>query len=317
MSPVKSTSHSIETSQSRSQNSDEPGTGTASRLNDQSKTAFQAEYRLFLGITETSLACDWQPVTRWRMVPVMITMIRIAVLFIALAISPLVPAFEAAAKDKQPIVIELYTSQGCSSCPPADKFMGELIKRDDILGLTFHVDYWDYIGWKDPFARPENTARQKDLSSRLGLRHIYTPQMIIHGAVNAVGSSEWDVERAIKHTKNYPQTPVKLTHNKGSQLNISIPASATKEPAKIYIIAYDDVHTTSIKRGENSGRKLSYFNVVRDMKHVGDWSGEAVSLNVPLTGMMASGRSACAVIIQSERSGHILGAAEIRLNHPS
>ena len=251
----------------------------------------------------------------------MVKLIRMALLFVALAATPIfTPIFApgaALAADKLPVVVELYTSQGCSSCPPADKFMGELTKRRDILGLTFHVDYWDYIGWKDPFARPENTTRQKQLSHQLGLRHIYTPQMIIHGAFNAVGSSRWDVDRAISQTRKFPQLSIGLKHGKGGQLNISIPASADKEPAKIYLVAFDDKHTTSVKRGENGGKKLSYFNVVRDMKQIGTWSGQAATLNVKLTGMMNAGRSACAVLIQSERSGHILGAAQIRLDPSS
>jgi len=216
-----------------------------------------------------------------------------------------------------PVVVELYTSQGCSSCPPADKYMGELTKRRDVLGLTFHVDYWDYIGWKDPFARPENTVRQRQHSRNLGLRNIYTPQMVIQGAANAVGSDRMDVDRAISRTKKIAQVPVNLIHRKNGQLNISIPASAIKDSANIFLVAFDDKHSTAVKRGENGGRKLSHYNVVRDMKQIGTWTGQAVSLNVSVAGMATAGRNACAVLVQSEKTGRILGAAQIRLDHPS
>ena len=246
----------------------------------------------------------------------MMKTIRIWLFMVAAALAPLVPAI-AVADDKPPVVVELYTSQGCSSCPPADKYMGELIKRPDILGLTFHVDYWDYIGWKDPFALPENTTRQRRHSSNLGLRNIYTPQMIIQGAANAVGSDPMDVDQAIEKTRKLPKVPISLKHSTGDQLEISIPAAAYKGSAKILLIAFDDKHSTSVKRGENGGRQLSHYNVVRKTKEIGTWTGQAVSLNASVAGMAAAGRNACAVLIQSEQTGHILGAAQIRLDHSS
>ena len=250
----------------------------------------------------------------------MLHTIRIFMFMVVLAISPAMSALapsDAFAGDQPPVVVELYTSQGCSSCPPADKYMGELTKRRDVLGLTFHVDYWDYIGWKDPFARPENTTRQRQHSRNLGLRNIYTPQMVIQGAANAVGSDRMEVDQAISQTKKLAQVSVNLKHRKNGQLSISIPSSAIKDSAKIFIVAFDDKHSTSVKRGENGGRKLSYFNVVRDMKQVGTWTGKAVTMNVSIAGMANAGRSACAVFMQSERTGQILGAAQIRLDHPS
>ena len=247
---------------------------------------------------------------------VMIKPIRILMFTLALALAPLMP-MAALADDKPPIVVELYTSQGCSSCPPADKYMGELIKRPEILGLTFHVDYWDYIGWKDPFALPGNTTRQKQHSSNLGLRNIYTPQMVIQGAANAVGSDRMDVDRAIDKARKLSQIPISLKHNNSDQLNISIPTTAYKGSAKILLVAFDDKHSTSVKRGENGGRQLSYYHVVREMKKIGTWTGQAISLNTSVAGMAAAGRNACAVLIQSERTGRILGAAQIRLDHQS
>ena len=247
----------------------------------------------------------------------MMKTIHSVLLLLALAAAPLIGVPITLAADKPPVVVELYTSQGCSSCPPADKYMGELTKRKDVLGLTFHVDYWDYIGWKDPFAMPQNTTRQRRHSQSLGLRNIFTPQMVIQGAVSAVGSDRMDVDQAIHQTKKLAQVAVSLRHHKNGQLNIMIPAAATKDTAKIYLVAYDDKHSTSVKRGENGGRKLSYYNVVREMKQVGTWSGSKFALSVPLSGLMSAGRSACAVLVQSVRTGRILGAAQIRLKHSS
>ncbi|MGY8990443.1 MAG: DUF1223 domain-containing protein [Rhodospirillales bacterium] len=247
----------------------------------------------------------------------MMNLMRTVLFALAFAAAPLIGMTIAAGGDQPPVVVKLYTSQGCSSCPPADKYMGELSKRKDILGLTFHVDYWDYIGWKDPFALPQNTTRQRQHSSNLGLRNIFTPQMVVQGAASAVGSDCMDVNRAISKTKKLTQVPVHLTHRKDGQLSISIPASNIKETAKVFLVAFDDKHSTSVRRGENGGQKLSYYNVVRAMKQVGTWSGDTFSLKVPLTGAMSTGRSACAVFIQSVRTGRILGAAQVRLDHAS
>lgn len=211
------------------------------------------------------------------------------------------------------VVVELYTSQGCSSCPPADELLRELSTRDDVIPLAFHVDYWDYIGWKDPFARPENTRRQKEHSHRLGLRHIYTPQMIIQGAANVVGSNKWEIDRAIKKTRHFATLPINLSHHKKGVLDIEIPGAASKEPATVYLITFDDKHTTTIKRGENGGRQLSYFNVVRDMQPIGTWTGETFKKSVNVHAMAAAGRDAGAVIVQSKRTGRIIGAGKIRL----
>ena len=219
------------------------------------------------------------------------------------------------ADDKPLTVVELYTSQGCSSCPPADAFMGELVRRPDIIGLSFHIDYWDYIGWKDPFARPENTRRQTRYARHLGLRHVYTPQMVIQGAVNAVGSKRPDVATAIEQTKDIPYLQIGLKRAKKSDaLKVVVPASDRKEHARIYLFAYDDKHTTTIKSGENGGRVLSYYNVVRSTQKIGIWTGMKIKLFVPVADMVAAGRTGCAVIVQSKETGRILGAANFRFD---
>ncbi|MEQ8194758.1 MAG: DUF1223 domain-containing protein [Rhodospirillales bacterium] len=225
---------------------------------------------------------------------------------------------QAAAKAPvQPLaVVELYTSQGCSSCPPADAFMGELVKRPDVLGLTFHIDYWDYIGWKDPFAAPENTERQRRHAKHLKIRSIYTPQMVIQGARDAVGSNRWQVGEAIEKTRHIPTLNVVIKRDKKSDaLKVVVPSSKVKDRARIYLFAYDEKHTTTIKRGENGGRSLSYYNVVRSTKKIGIWAGMKLKLFVPIAEMVAAGHTGCAVIVQSRNTGHILGAAYYRFEH--
>jgi hypothetical protein len=193
--------------------------------------------------------------------------------------------------------------------------MGELIRRPDIIGLSFHIDYWDYIGWKDPFALPENTRRQTKHARYLGLRHVYTPQMVIQGAVNAVGSNRRDVNKAIEQTKSIPYLQIGMKRDKKSDaLKVVVPASDRQERARIYLFAYDDKHTTTVKGGENGGRVLSYYNVVRSTKKIGIWNGMKIKLFVPVADMIAAGRTGCAVIVQSRENGRILGAANFRFD---
>jgi len=231
--------------------------------------------------------------------------------FLSAALIGLLP-WAAIAAEKQPTVVELYTSQGCSSCPPADAYLGELVKRPDVLGLTFHVDYWDYLGWKDPFAKPEHTQRQRSYTGKLRMRYVYTPQMIIQGITHAVGSNEGEVTAGIAAALKKPRLSVSLTVSK-KIVTVSVPAARAAERAEILLVAYDDKHSTAVRRGENSGRKLSYYNVVRDIRRLGTWTGEALTLTADVTGMSPDGADGCAVLLQVP-GGRILGAAAVDLN---
>ncbi len=216
-----------------------------------------------------------------------------------------------AAENKFLTLVELFTSQGCSSCPPADAFLGELAKRDDVLALSVHVDYWDYIGWKDPFASPENTKRQRRYAQYLGMRYVYTPQMVIQGADHVTGSDRAKILRKIKSAAKTQRLAVRIRRD-GDNLRISVPAGS-REEAAVWVALFDNRHDTKIKRGENSGRTLSYYNVVRGMTRIGTWTGQALDITTKASDMLAEGRDGCAVIIQSIKSGRILGVARVNL----
>ncbi|NQU60135.1 MAG: DUF1223 domain-containing protein [Rhodospirillales bacterium] len=217
-----------------------------------------------------------------------------------------------AAESKPLTVVELFTSQGCSSCPPADAYLGELLKRDDVLGLSEHVDYWDYIGWKDVFASPKNTERQRRYARTLGMRYVYTPQMVIQGASHVTGSERSKVSALIDKARKMPRVPVTISRQAG-KVNIKISASHISENAAVWLAVFDNRHDIPIKRGENGGRTLSYYNVVRSMSQIGTWTGREVTIPTDVADMAARGRDGCAVILQSLKTGRILGAAKIEL----
>jgi len=210
-------------------------------------------------------------------------------------------------------VVELYTSQGCSSCPPADDLLGKLAERDDIVALSLHVDYWDYIGWKDPFASPDNTARQRQYADKLGIGYVYTPQMVIQGMAHTTGSNQRAVEKLIRNARGAKRLDVDLTHSaNGLRVDISADVSGAEE-ARIFVAAFDARHENDVTRGENSGRKLAHYNVVRDMAQIGIWSGDAVSLNVSGKDIKMTGHDGYAILVQSVKTGHLLGAAQVKL----
>ncbi len=210
-----------------------------------------------------------------------------------------------------PTVVELFTSQGCSSCPPADAFLGELAKRQDVLALAFHVDYWDYIGWKDPYADPGHTRRQRDYSGKLGLRFVFTPQMVVQGASSATGSDQTAVLGLIGRDRGQDRLEVTLSRDPSGLVTVSLPASPEAEEADIWLAFYDRQHVTAVRRGENSGRTLRNFNVVRKLVRIGSWRGEAMDFPIRV---MSEG-DACAVLVQSVRTGRILGAASQALDN--
>lgn len=218
------------------------------------------------------------------------------------------------AAEKAPLtVVELFTSQGCSSCPPADAFLGELAKRDDLLALSVHVDYWDYIGWKDPFASPLNTKRQRQYARTLGMGYVYTPQMVIQGADHATGSDRAKILAKIAKAAKSKRVPVTISRADG-QLSVKVPGAPTTDKAAVWLALFDRRHETVIKRGENAGRTLRYHNVVRKLVRVGTWEGQPLDIPTEIADMGAEGRGGCAVILQSLKTGRILGAAKLDLN---
>ncbi len=204
-------------------------------------------------------------------------------------------------------MIELFTSQGCSSCPPADRYLSELADRDGVLALSLHVDYWDYIGWKDPFASPAYTRRQREYLPRLGLRYVYTPQMVVQGAAQAQGADRLRIEKLIVKFHGRDTAAVGLGSGpRPGTLTVTLPA-ALPEDVRVLLLTYDREHLTSIRRGENEGLKLINRNVVRSMETLKGWRGAArFTAALPENG---AGTGGAAVLVQSVGTGRILGAA--------
>ena len=208
-----------------------------------------------------------------------------------------------------PIVVELFTSQGCSSCPPADVVLGELKGRPDILPLSFHVTYWDRLGWPDTFGLEESTDRQRAYVDLLGKDALYTPQMVIGGQVDVVGSQRGRVREAIDllATRREPGLPIAVEE---SVLRLG---AGPADDAMIWLFGVDHEHKVWIHRGENRGRVIRYHNVVREVTSLGRWSGEAVELALPLKRLAAEGRDSAAVVVQRPHTGDILAASRIEL----
>jgi hypothetical protein len=241
---------------------------------------------------------------------------RIAMLvFVTAALAG--PAVAGSAKSASSrVVVELFTSQGCSSCPPADAFLHELSKRDGVIALSFHVDYWNYLGWADPFSIPEATARQRSYRDTLGLRYVYTPQMVIGGASQAVGSKREDVLRAIaaRTAAATPRVDVAMSPSEPGKAVIAIGAGKRpKQPATVWAFLYDREHITEIVRGENEGVKLVNTNVVRAIRRIGEWTGTRERIIVDLATLGAAGRDGCAIVVQDGGYGPILGAGSFPL----
>src|SRR5438876_2099983 len=199
-------------------------------------------------------------------------------------------------------VVELFTSQGCSSCPPADKILGELAKDPSVIALSLPIDYWDYLGWKDTLADSRFSARQKAYSHMRGDRDVYTPQVIVNGAAHVIGSDRARIEGAITDTGKADKVmsvPVTMTLS-GKQLTVSIASARDSTPARgeIWICSISKSVPIAISRGENRGREVIYHNVVRNLVKVGDWNGNAGSWTVPLDSVLRDGVDAAAVLVQ-------------------
>lgn len=223
-------------------------------------------------------------------------------------------AFAADNKAGNKIVVELFTSQGCSSCPPADRLVGELAKRDDVLPLSFHVDYWDYLGWKDPFSSAEYTLRQRDYRGQFGLRYIYTPQIVIGGTKQEVGSHRAKVLRAIEQVRARPMVAVSVARPDEKTALVTIDAGRTPgRTATVWLFAFDKSHTTEIRRGENGGVTLTNSNVVRAIRPIGKWDGKKTEIEVPIAMLGIDRQDGCAIVVQEGGNGAILGAADFPL----
>jgi hypothetical protein len=233
--------------------------------------------------------------------------IRSATMFARfLAIPALLVALPVAAvaAAQRPVVVELFTSQGCSSCPPADTYLSELSReRPDVLPLAFHVTYWDSLGWKDPFSFDAATQRQASYAAHLG-KGTYTPQMVIDGRAVLVGSDRRSAEAAIAAEKQGGVTSAALSAmHRGTAISISVGAGGGN--ASVILIGYDAERRTAIGQGENGGRTLTESNIVRSIQRVGQWTGAPLVLDAPLP----AGEKA-AVILEAP-DGTIVGATRV------
>lgn len=214
-----------------------------------------------------------------------------------------------AAADRRPTVVELFTSQGCNSCPPADVLLGELAARGDVLALAYHVDYWDGLGWRDRFGLPQAVQRQSLYARRLGLTSVYTPQMVIDGHEDVLGS---DRSRVL-HLLATPRSGVPLTARlQGNDLVVAAAAVAGAAPCDVLLVSFLPEATTPIGRGENSGRTLREFNVVRSIRTLGIWQATAAEWRVELNSLPTDARFV-AVLLQEQAAGSIVGAARLAL----
>ncbi|MFL6815655.1 MAG: DUF1223 domain-containing protein [Bradyrhizobium sp.] len=214
-------------------------------------------------------------------------------------------------------VVELFTSQGCSSCPPADRILGELAKDPSVIAVSLPIDYWDYLGWKDTLADSRFSARQKAYSQMRGDREVYTPQVVVNGSLHVVGSDRAAIDDAIDVTQkadgvmSVPVTVMQV----GKQINVSVAASGRSGAAmqgEVWICSIAKAVSISIGRGENGGRQVTYHNVVRSLLKVGDWNGSSGSWTVPLENIVREGVDAAVVFVQDgnrDKPGVMLGAA--------
>lgn len=207
------------------------------------------------------------------------------------------------------VVVELYTSQGCSSCPPADALLARLSRRDDVLALALHVNYWDYIGWPDHFANPAFTYRQKAYARVAGASSIYTPQMVVGGRDHLIGTREMELTALIEAERERPKgAELTLTRSAGSMTIRAEAAGPLARPVLVQLIRFKPEETVAIKGGENDGRTVTYTNIVTEWREIGRWTGaEPLSLSVPVPGA-----DPAAVILQEEGPGPVVAAAVAR-----
>lgn len=207
------------------------------------------------------------------------------------------------------VVVELYTSQGCASCPPADALMEQLVQQPGVIALSLHVDYWDYIGWQDTFGNARFTARQKAYAHAAGEKMIYTPQIIVAGGERLVGNEGEAVAVAVQRGAGRPSDVALKLSRDGDMVTISAQSPAPlPAPVRVQLVRYLPQQTVEIAGGENAGQIVTYSNIVTDWQIVGEWAGqEPLDLTVP-----AAGSAPVVVILQNEGPSDIIAAARLR-----
>jgi hypothetical protein len=239
-----------------------------------------------------------------------------APLIMALGLLAAMPAGAEDIRVQPKAVVELFTSQGCSSCPPADALFAELGQRSDLVTLAYHVDYWDYIGWPDTFGAEANSDLQRDYASSWGSARIYTPQMIVNGAEGVVGSKRKHVETALAASGELP-LPVMLSTN-GGVLSVSINGKPGVAPdATVWLITFLDRADVPIERGENQGKSITYTQIVTGRQILAMWDeSTGAHFKLPISEIITPPSTGAAIVVQKDNKGlpgPILGAASFAL----
>lgn len=230
---------------------------------------------------------------------------------VSFSLALVAPALAGEIKVAPKAVLELFTSQGCSSCPKADAMLDEMSKRPDAIVLAYHVDYWDYIGWKDTFGSAENSQRQRDYAAAWGSARIFTPQLVVNGKGGLVASKRDKVSSAL--TGASLPLDVKLTAAPDDMLQISVPAKDGVADAMIWLVTFLDHADVAIERGENEGKKIAYIQIVTGRQVLGMWKADAgAELTLPLSEVLTGRSNGAAILIQEDHDGlpgPIIGAA--------
>ncbi len=232
------------------------------------------------------------------------------------AVAAETPALSTPLPSEPAVVLELFTSQGCSSCPPADTLLQRLSDREGVLALSLPVDYWDYLGWKDTLASGANSTRQRAYAEQRGDRSIYTPQMVINGGEHVVGSNAVAIDEAIMRAEPFTSQVETSVTDMAMEVHVSGALPDRARMATVYFSMLDDRVDVAINRGENSGETVTYVNVARQMQPIGMWDGSAQVFRIPLSEIRNTGLARGAVIVQLETEdgpGRIIGARTIDL----
>ncbi len=209
---------------------------------------------------------------------------------------------------QSPVVVELFTSQGCPSCPPADKLLHELAQRDDVIPLALHVDYWDYIGWKDEFSHPDYAKRQRGYAVQAKRRSVYTPQMIVNGVTDIVGARRMELSKAIAHHADLPSRVELSVNRSGSEILINAQPTNVDGPLIVRMLRYTPQRSAHITRGENAGHTMLYANVTENWTVLAEWDGTtALALTT-----VVEGDKPVVVLVQQDQHGPILAAVRLR-----
>lgn len=235
-------------------------------------------------------------------------------------------AASALAGERAPVLVELYTSQGCAPCRIADAYMGELVKRPDVIPLSLHVDLWDSPAWRDQFALPEASQRQRAFKKSFRMNYTYTPQVVIDGRAHVSGRLRDRIEGLIGDAQARESVPVALKRAPNGAITVELPGEraapapltdrsttgpAAPEKATVWMLLYDRPHTIDIRGGQNMGQRITYFNVVREMRRVGGWNGAAGTITLPIGETALKERAGVVIVLQDGDGGPILGAAAL------